>query len=183
MKTHSLVGRRFGRWSVVDEAPLSPRYQRRFLCRCDCGRTRSVLGFSLTTGRSLSCGCYKATWSGTHKRTHGHARKGAQTAEYRAWVNIRRRCADQEHHSFKYYGGRGIKVCEQWSAFEQFIADMGTKPSPEMTLDRINNDGNYEPTNCRWATPKQQASNRRKAVPHWSRRWDADGEYFILIGL
>lgn len=87
-----------------------------------------------------------------------------RSPEYSAWINMRARCLNTRHVSYKNYGGRGITICERWSQFHAFFEDMGEKPSPEMSLDRIDNDGNYEPSNCRWATPKEQSSNRPSAL-------------------
>ncbi len=92
--------------------------------------------------------------------THGQARKGKYISEYHAWQAMLRRCNDPTNNSFARYGGRGIKVCDEWSSFEMFFADMGKKPSRGYSLDRINNDGNYEPGNCRWSTSKEQNRNR-----------------------
>jgi hypothetical protein len=94
---------------------------------------------------------------------HGHAKRGSVSRTYNIWSGMRKRCNNPNQHAFKYYGGRGIKVCQDWSNYEAFLADMGEAPAG-LSLDRINNDGNYEPGNCRWATPKQQAENQRK--PH-----------------
>jgi hypothetical protein len=95
---------------------------------------------------------------------HGHSLMGPNrkgSPEYRAWLGMRGRCTNEKLVSWKYYGARGIRVCKRWDSFECFLADMGTKPTPRHSLDRINNDGNYEPGNCRWATPSQQSRNRR----------------------
>src|SRR5262249_45836591 len=93
--------------------------------------------------------------------SHGHTKGDKQTSEYRAWWGTIARCTNPKNISYKNYGARGIRVCPQWMKFDQFIADMGLKPSPKYSLDRINNDGDYEPSNCRWATKDQQLSNRR----------------------
>lgn len=98
------------------------------------------------------------------KLTHGENRKGAQTKTHHAWTNMRRRCTNPKTNGYHRYGGRGIKVCERWDVYENFLADMGEPPTQEHQLDRIDSDGNYEPGNCRWATVKEQAGNRKQAL-------------------
>jgi hypothetical protein len=93
---------------------------------------------------------------------HGHSARGKQTGEYRSWRGMIERCERPEHIGFKYYGARGIKVCERWHDFSLFLADMGAKPSARHTVDRIESDGDYEPGNCRWATPAEQRMNQRQ---------------------
>lgn len=97
---------------------------------------------------------------GASNLRHGHARTAHTTPEHNAWGNMLARCRVQKNRMFKYYGGRGIKVCDRWHEFENFLADMGLRPSAKHSIDRINNDGNYEPGNCRWATREQQSFNR-----------------------
>ena len=129
-----------------------------WLCQCDCGKEVIVRGASLTTGNTKSCGCLTTA----NAVTHGKSR----TDEYKAWGTMLQRCTNPRATGFDRWGGRGITVCERWRrSFENFLVDLGPKPSPQHSIDRINNDGNYEPGNCRWATKQEQIWNSR--VPRW----------------
>lgn len=143
-----ISGQRFGRWEVMSRAKGS-----KWHCRCDCGAERVVTGSSLKLGKSQSCGCY----SRERSTTHGMER----TSIYNIWAHMLRRCTNPNASSYAHYGGRGIKVCDRWRSFENFYADMGDRPTSGHSLDRINNNGNYEPGNVRWATAKQNIRNRR----------------------
>jgi len=165
-----LTGQRFGRLIVRCEDGRSAAGQVRWLCDCDCGNQVTVnsQGLRRTEGPTRSCGCFKRETIfpkgrkiGNEANTrHGHAtRRNGVTRAYSIWRGMIRRC--EYYRAFKNYGGRGITVCDRWRQdFAAFLSDMG-EPPVGYTLDRINNDGNYEPGNCRWATRKEQCSNQR----------------------
>jgi hypothetical protein len=134
-------------------------------CRCKCGTEKVVHGNTLIAGESRSCGCFRRALAKERKKIHGESADGKISNEYMAWVSMRSRCSDVNHPSYEQWGGRGIRVCDRWqNSFENFLLDMGRKPSPKHSLDRIDNDKGYEPGNCRWGTRKQQQGNRRNSI-------------------
>lgn len=157
-----LAGQRFGRLVALHMAPK--RRETVWLCRCDCGTELEVVASSLRRGTTVSCGCYRADRMASLKLAHGENRKGAQTKVHKVWSGMRARCTNPKINGYHRYGGRGIKVCDRWDLYENFLADMGEPPTPDHQLDRINSDGNYEPGNCRWATLKEQANNRVQQI-------------------
>lgn len=158
---------KFNRLTVVRLHHTNDNYQKWWECRCDCGATVVVFQGSLRCGDSQSCGCFHAEkvskLMSKIKVKHGHNRKGRTTREYTTWVGMWTRCTNPKYSLFRRYGGRGIKVCERWRKFENFLADMGPKPKG-MSIGRIDNDGDYEPSNCCWETPLQQSNNTRRSV-------------------
>lgn len=151
-----LLGQSFGRLVVVGRAPNDGRFTR-WNCKCACGADVIVRTASLRTSNTASCGCLRADELSSRRFKHGA--KGS--AEYTTWILMRDRCNNKNNGSFAYYGGIGVKVCPRWDDFKLFLADMGEKPSATHSIDRIKHDIGYEPSNCRWATKKEQARNRR----------------------
>lgn len=163
-----IVGRRYGRLVVVALARTS-NYKAWWECRCDCGASKVVNGVHVKAGKIRSCGCLQRESAreralGKQRNLqHGHALGRKRTPEFAVWLGMRWRCAPTAPDATRrLYFGRGIRVCERWQAFENFLADMGERPSPTHSIDRIDNSKGYEPGNCRWATPLEQSRNSRR---------------------
>ena len=182
MRKLDLVGQKFGRLTFIERVGYKAGSSD-WRVRCDCGTERIVKWGNVRTGQTMSCGCKSREDLGNFNRTHGMS----GTPEYRIWKGLLARCLNPSHKNFAHYGGRGIRVCDRWqNEFSAFFEDLGVRPTPKHSLDRINNDGNYEPGNCRWATSKGQASNRRDTrmltlngetmcAADWSRRLGIGG--------
>ena len=149
-----ITGQRFGRVIAIERVGMTPTHQCLWKCVCDCGKQFETIVGQLCSGKTQSCGCARVEVLKA-LLTKG----GRETPEYRAYADAKSRCTNTEHEYYPNYGGRGILFL--FDSFEQFYQHLGAKPSPELSLDRINNDGHYEIGNVRWATAEQQANNRR----------------------
>jgi hypothetical protein len=144
----------FGKLTIVSAAPDIFKYKKRWLCNCSCGQNSIVYQMHLRSGRTTSCGCSAGSI------THGDT----GSIEYFTWLSMSARCNNPKHKAYIHYGARGITVCDRWKDYTNFLADMGRRPAGNYSLDRIDNDGNYTPSNCRWATKWEQARNKRPRI-------------------
>lgn len=164
---HDLSGQRFHRLLVIKQVGVHPSSRRvLWQCRCDCGELLNVQSSLLLNANTKSCGCLQREKASARcseiNPKHGLAVRGHRAPIYEAWLGMIQRCTNPNVSQWKRYGARGVKICKRWrDSFENFLSDMGQRPSPKHSLDRWpNRDGNYEPGNCRWATAKEQAQNR-----------------------
>lgn len=161
-KIVDLTGQRFGRLTVIRRGPNANRGKARWWCECSCGKSCVlVFSFSLRGGDTKSCGCLLGEAGRLRLQTHGRSK----TPEHKTWLALRRRCNSPSDINYSRYGGRGIRVCERWmNSFENFLTDMGPRPSRQHSIDRLDVNGDYEPSNCTWSDPRQQARNKRNSL-------------------
>lgn len=166
MGSIDLVGMRFGHLTVIRRMPNNSQNRSMWLYQCECGKQSTTQGKLLRNGHTKSCGCQRG--NRTLKYGNKHAKK---IPEYGVWMNMRGRCGNPKTAAYKWYGARGIKICERWGSFENFLADMGPRPSPKHKLDRIDVNGNYEPRNCKWTLGAENQQNRRPFGPRSIDVW------------
>lgn len=155
------IGDIYGKLTVIEYGGSINKKVSVWVCKCECGNIVSVRGGNLNTGNTISCGCISAELISNLSKKHGLS----GTSEHSIWAGMKSRCLNKNNSAYENYGGRGIAICDRWlESFENFLEDMGERPSINLTLDRINNDGNYEKNNCRWGTKKEQSENRRSNV-------------------
>ena len=160
MKFIDITRKRFGRLLVLARGPNRGK-RAAWRVRCDCGAISLVTGCNLRSGNTQSCGCLQAELASAANGTHFESRP--PTPEFATWISMRKRCYVSTSKDYRHYGGRGIIVCERWrKSYLSFLSDVGRRPSSNHSIDRINNDGNYEPKNCRWATRSQQNFNQKR---------------------
>ena len=150
------VGDRFERLLVTQREGSTSRGAALWKCVCDCGVEKIQRSDQLTNGSSVSCGCYAIELLKARSTTHGKT----DSFEFRVWTAMRKRCTSAKHPRYHRYGGRGIKICKRWEKFENFLADMGVCPFKKGSIERINNDKGYTPSNCKWLLKTEQAKNR-----------------------
>lgn len=163
-----ITGQKFNRLLVVSRAENSPNGKAIWFCKCDCGNTLKVCGCNLRNGHTQSCGCLQSERTAEASTIHGKA----HTKIHSVWKAMKRRCTDPKNQDYHSYGGRGITVCQEWQdsfqAFHDHVSRLPHFGEKGYSLDRKNNNGNYEPGNVRWATAKEQANNSRR----WQRKWE-----------
>ena len=159
-KKLDLTGQKFSRLTALEPTRLANRTA--WICMCDCGNRCTVDTGNLRAGYTKSCGCLCREKIKERKTKHGCSRKGAETTEYRSWAAMKGRCLNPSNNRYENYTKLGVIICNRWlNSFENFLKDMGEKPSPSHSIERIDNDGNYDPGNCKWGTPLEQAANTR----------------------
>lgn len=164
------IGKKYGRWTIIAEGSHKHylnTIDKHVICKCDCGVIKNISLGSIRQGKSTSCGCYNKEFASKNNRTHGYlvGLNGGHTPEYEIWIKMKGRCFNPSDKNYNDYGARGITVCERWQySFPNFISDMGVRPSKDFSIERVDVDGNYEPSNCKWLPLSLQNRNKRNSV-------------------
>lgn len=176
-----ITGRKFGRITVIDLSGVSKNGKKVWNCVCDCGVEKRILSGSLLSGRTKSCGCLSVDTSRENATIHNHCYENI----YSIYKGIKSRCYNKNHKNYSTYGGRGVIMCDRWlNDVNLFILDMGPRPSTRHSVDRIDNNGNYEPSNCKWSTQKEQCNNNSRNHPiTWNGITKNIGQWAELTGI
>ncbi|GAE32435.1 AP2 domain-containing protein [Alkalihalobacillus hemicellulosilyticus] len=182
-KALDLTGKKFGRLTVIKREGSNKHKQAIWKCLCECGNETMVVASKLKSGYTQSCGCLQKERTSEASIIHGHSRK---SPEYKIWATMLQRCDNQNYKDYEYYGGRGIRVCDCWKSFEKFIVDMGNRPSSNHTIERIDNDKDYNKSNCVWENRTVQSRNQRLRKDNTTGikgvQWDKDrNKYRVTI--
>ena len=161
-KIYRLEGQRFGRWTVIEQCGVDHRGEKMYRCQCDCGNISVVRSSNLRDGRSSSCGCFANELVSKRSKTHGMT----DTRLFRIWSGIKRRCFTTTDYHYKWYGARGISMCDEWKNSFQIFYNWAISNGyrEDLSIDRVDNNGNYEPSNCRWITHAEQMRNQGKNI-------------------
>lgn len=178
-----LTGKTFGRLTVIAKDPDSPPRKVYWFCKCACGNSHRVYGAELRNGSTKSCGCLKMENIRNLGLTHGQASSGDFTGAYKSWAKMRYRILDKNCINYANYGGRGIKIDPEWDSFEAFFRDMGPRPKGG-SIERIDSNGNYEKSNCRWANNYEQANNKsNNVIVEWRGKTKTVGQWATIQGI